>query len=755
MDQTTSPGSRPRKGVASVLLAAAVAAVATTVAVVGGPSPAAEASGLETFRSCAELTAWGEDATTRTFGGGARGELAVEESAAPTAATTSADASSGALAGRAAGEGSDGGTNTVVDGVDELDLVEQLGDDVALVASAGRLAVVDLAAGALVAGRDVSADAQVTYDAEAGVAWVVGQTDDGSSVLVQRVAVSPEGFGAVADWRTPGFLVDARRIDGELHVVASDGFDGRLRDVPFEGGPVPCDQVLHPVGPSDPTATLLATLPVDGPLQPLRATEVVGSGQLVHVTTGAAYLATPQWGDEVTTTVHRFDLATLTHTGSGRVPGTLLNDFSMSEHDDHLRVAVTAGGGGRFGGPMPIEPGIGGGDVIVEGDVGGPAVDPAPMPTTVEGGGGATDDGPTTSGRAEPGSGAGGEVAPASDPVAPPVPDTAPATVPETTVPAEPTTTVPEPTTTVPETTTTVAETTTTIPATTTTTTAPQGPVLPGPKPGEPLNAVVVLDTEGDLDTVGTTPWFGHDGETLHGIRFDGDVAYAVTFLQTDPFYVLDLADPTAPKVQGEVELPGFSAYLHPLGDGRVVGFGPGEDGSASAKLFDVSDPAAPKVLDTIALGDESAITYDHHAFVDLGDGRFAVPASAWRETFPERCTPAIQQQARERQEELDAQLAGRDGTSSIPEDQQSAIWEQMGELEAEGCLYPGSVTDSSVVVLALEDGRLVEQDRQTAELAEGASRALPSSAGWALLGGSQLVLLDDAGAVRTTLSLG
>src|SRR5690606_18198597 len=109
----------------------------------------------------------------------------------------------------------------------------------------------------------------------------------------------------------------------------------------------------------------------------------------------------------------------------------------------------------------------------------------------------------------------------------------------------------------------------------------------------EALNEVVVLDTAGDLDVVGRTPRFGLPGETLHGIRFVGATAYAVTFLQTDPFYVIDLADPSDPRVVGEVKLPGFSSYLHPVADGMVVGFGPdGESGGVAAKLFDVSNPA-------------------------------------------------------------------------------------------------------------------------------------------------------------------
>src|SRR5690606_8695086 len=76
---------------------------------------------------------------------------------------------------------------------------------------------------------------------------------------------------------------------------SSPGVEDQQVTIPFEGGPVPCDQVLHPEGPAEPSSTLLAVLPVEGPLQPVRSTQVVGAGTNVHVTANAAYLATPSW----------------------------------------------------------------------------------------------------------------------------------------------------------------------------------------------------------------------------------------------------------------------------------------------------------------------------------------------------------------------------------------------------------------------------------------------------------------------------
>ena len=63
-------------------------------------------------------------------------------------------------------------------------------------------------------------------------------------------------------------------------------------------------------------------------------------------------------------------------------------------------------------------------------------------------------------------------------------------------------------------------------------------------------------------------------GERIYAVRFMGEQGYVVTFRQIDPLYTLDLRDPTAPKVVGELKIPGYSAYLHPVGEGRLLGIG-------------------------------------------------------------------------------------------------------------------------------------------------------------------------------------
>ncbi|MES2923066.1 MAG: beta-propeller domain-containing protein [Verrucomicrobiota bacterium] len=90
-------------------------------------------------------------------------------------------------------------------------------------------------------------------------------------------------------------------------------------------------------------------------------------------------------------------------------------------------------------------------------------------------------------------------------------------------------------------------------------------------------------------------------GESLFATRFAGDKAYVVTFLQTDPLFVIDLSDPKDPVVAGHLEVPGWSSHLEPLGDLLfAVGW---ESETVAASIFDVSNPASPKLLRRVSLG--------------------------------------------------------------------------------------------------------------------------------------------------------
>ena len=145
-------------------------------------------------------------------------------------------------------------------------------------------------------------------------------------------------------------------------------------------------------------------------------------------------------------------------------------------------------------------------------------------------------------------------------------------------------------------------------------------------KPSE--NNLFILDE--NLNTTGSVEGLAK-GERIYSARFMGDKAYMVTFRETDPLFVIDVANPAAPKVLGELKIPGFSNYLHPLDDNHLIGFGyetvaeknpqGGEPliltMGMKISLFDVTDFHNPKEKDTEIIGGRgtySQIQYDHKA---------------------------------------------------------------------------------------------------------------------------------------------
>lgn len=143
---------------------------------------------------------------------------------------------------------------------------------------------------------------------------------------------------------------------------------------------------------------------------------------------------------------------------------------------------------------------------------------------------------------------------------------------------------------------------------------------------------VTVLATRGNqLVQVGQVSGLG-SGQKIYSVRFVENAGYVVTFRQVDPLYTLDLSDPTQPKVAGQLELEGYSSYLHPLGNGLLLGVGQdvgadNEPSGAQLELFDVSDPSAPKLLQktTLGQGSSSQVLYDHHAFLFWAPTHLAV----------------------------------------------------------------------------------------------------------------------------------
>ena len=291
----------------------------------------------------------------------------------------------------------------------------------------------------------------------------------------------------VEDW-VPSFVFEAG--DGSL-------VNGRLVD---------CDRVSHPVAFAGFSTLSVLTVDLTSPLRAPDATAVLADGETVYAGHQNLYVATTEYPEPVpsddeaawlrmendyATSIHQFrvtDPSTTEYLASATVPGHVLNQFSMSELDSHLRVATTSGAPWGF-------------DEKAE-------------------------------------------------------------------------------------------------------------------------SAITVLARDGaELVEVGRVGNMGR-GERIHAVRFLGDTAFVVTFRRTDPFYVVDLSDPTAPTVRGELKITGYSGYLHPVGADLILGIGQeateeGMTTGAKATLFDVSDPALPTELDTWSPGwGSSAVEWDHRAFL-------------------------------------------------------------------------------------------------------------------------------------------
>lgn len=127
-------------------------------------------------------------------------------------------------------------------------------------------------------------------------------------------------------------------------------------------------------------------------------------------------------------------------------------------------------------------------------------------------------------------------------------------------------------------------------------------------------NRVYVFDS--NLTLVGKTEPFGK-GEHIKAVKYVGDTAYAITYRETDPLFVIDLSNVTAPKILGSVKIDGFSSMLVPINDSRLLGVGFGAHDYVKLVIFDVSDPGSPKVLDSHTVKYAySDVQYEPKAFV-------------------------------------------------------------------------------------------------------------------------------------------
>ena len=143
------------------------------------------------------------------------------------------------------------------------------------------------------------------------------------------------------------------------------------------------------------------------------------------------------------------------------------------------------------------------------------------------------------------------------------------------------------------------------------------------------------------LELLGSTPPLA-EGERIFSARFLGDLGYIVTFRQVDPLFAIDLSNPESPKVLGELKIPGFSDYMHPLGDDHLLTIGRDideetqRDNGTALQIFDVSDPVNPLLAHKALVGEGySEANHNHKAFNFYADkGLLAFPFVSYEGDF-------------------------------------------------------------------------------------------------------------------------
>ena len=138
------------------------------------------------------------------------------------------------------------------------------------------------------------------------------------------------------------------------------------------------------------------------------------------------------------------------------------------------------------------------------------------------------------------------------------------------------------------------------------------------------VSSLYVLDEK--LDIIGKLEDLANN-EQIKSVRYMGKEAYIVTFRNTDPLFAIDLSDPKNPTVKGELKIPGYSAYLHPIGDNLLLGIGYEGDSqnadfnSVKISLFDISDPTNLKELDKLVyLKSSTPVVNNPKAFLYKAD---------------------------------------------------------------------------------------------------------------------------------------
>jgi uncharacterized secreted protein with C-terminal beta-propeller domain len=566
--------STARAVIPSAVAAAAVIIVGVAIALPRGGDPGTPSGGggtafalagaLKPFNTCDTVLEYFKDQAPQYLIEHARGGVATTTEAGAPERTTAvpkqgrAADSSGTTAESSGAPPEHSTTNVQEAGVDEPDIVKTDGNRIVAVAQArvhlvgldgGKMTLRKILPDTMVRNVFLSGErvlvfsAQTAQNSEPGLAWAGQQaaltmydvsnlsdpkriatlTIDGDVLDARLVGTQVRVVTASSpdvDAPSPVFTPDggiAQKSKDELRAaVANTNIDDWVPTYTLQDGVgtevgkgrlVECANLARPESFSGLDTVAVSSFDMGSALQSRKAVGVIAGGQQIYATDKSTYVSTTDWsadGSPAKTSLHKFVTApsgASTYKGSGEVPGTLLNQYAMSEYNGVLRVASTVSERRGWTNSRQITEGL--------------------VTTFSEQGG-----------------------------------------------------------------------------------------------------ALRQLGQVGELGR--------QDNESIRAVRFIEERGYVVTFRQTDPLYVLDLSDAAAPKVVGELKIPGYSGYLHPIGENLLLGVGQSglEPGSSPAptrpgqigvqfSLFDISDPASPRRIDTQTYGGGTAAAeFDPKAFL-------------------------------------------------------------------------------------------------------------------------------------------
>jgi uncharacterized secreted protein with C-terminal beta-propeller domain len=130
-------------------------------------------------------------------------------------------------------------------------------------------------------------------------------------------------------------------------------------------------------------------------------------------------------------------------------------------------------------------------------------------------------------------------------------------------------------------------------------------------------------------------------GERLTASRFLGDQGYLTTYKNVDPLVTLDLSDPKNPHVVGELTVPGYSTYLHPMGTNGLLSIGIDTTGwgTTNISMFDTTSLVKPALTTNLPITQPGGWTWseamwEHKAFTYWEPkGLLAIPSSNYGNT--------------------------------------------------------------------------------------------------------------------------